>query len=224
MGDRIGTTRRAARSTGEETPPSVFRRKSCLDDGWDDARLKRAIASAQAGDLEGIRFLYSRFADNVYGYVQSIVRDSYEAEDVTQHVFVKMMSVIGKYDRRGGPFAAWMLRVARNVAIDHVRQRQAIPVEEVFSSEEESTESATASPLWDALAALTEEQREVVVLRHFGGLSPQEIAGRLGKTEASVHGLHHRGRAVLQRELLHLGSAPAVLGGGRAERLAASPA
>lgn len=192
--------------------PSVFRRKGTLDDGWDDGRLRQAIAAAQHGDPDGIRFLYQRFADNVYGYVQSIVRDTHEAEDVTQDVFVKMISIIRKYDRTGGPFAAWMLRVARNLAIDHVRRRHAIPVEEVFSSDTASAEPVSTSPIYDALLALTEEQREVVVLRHFGGLSPQEIAAGIGKTHASVHGLHHRGRVVLQRELMKLGSAPAVRG------------
>lgn len=208
----MNETGTASRQGERETQPSVFRRKTTLDDDWDDARLHRAIALAQEGDLEGIRFLYARFADNIYGYVQSIVRDSYEAEDVTQHVFVKMISVIDKYNRRGGPFAAWMLRVARNVAIDHVRQRQAVPVEEVFSSDVET--APPGGSVWDALLTLTDEQREVVVLRHLAGLSPQEIAERLGKTEASIHGLHHRGRAVLQRELLSLGSAPAVRSGG----------
>ena len=55
----------------------------------------------------------------------------HEAEDVTQHVFAKLMTVIGKYEPRDVPFSAWILRVARNVAIDHMRQRRAIPCEEV---------------------------------------------------------------------------------------------
>jgi RNA polymerase sigma-70 factor (ECF subfamily) len=54
------------------------------------------------------------------------------------------------------------------------------------------------------------EQREVLVLRHLVGLSPLEIADRLGKTEGSVHGLHHRGRAALQLALRDLEAAPVV--------------
>ena len=60
-----------------------------------------------------------------------IVRDEYEAEDVTQHVFAKLMKILHKYEPRGVPFAAWILRVARNVAVDHMRARRAIPCEEV---------------------------------------------------------------------------------------------
>jgi RNA polymerase sigma-70 factor (ECF subfamily) len=54
------------------------------------------------------------------------------------------------------------------------------------------------------------EQREVLVLRHLVGLSPGEIAKRLGKTEGSIHGLHHRGRAALQGLLREMNSAPVV--------------
>jgi len=62
----------------------------------------------------------------------------------------------------------------------------------------------------EALAALPEDQREVVVLRHILGLSPKEIADRLGKSEPSVHGLHHRGRGSLKAALIARGSGPAV--------------
>ena len=73
--------------------------------------------------MDAVRFLYVRFKDNVYGYVLSIVREPHEAEDVTQQVFMKLMSSISKYEPRAVPFTAWILRVARNVAIDHLRQR-----------------------------------------------------------------------------------------------------
>jgi RNA polymerase sigma-70 factor (ECF subfamily) len=62
--------------------------------------------------------------------------------------------------------------------------------------------------LKEALAALPEEQRKVLVLRHVAGLSPAEIPDRLGKTESSIHGLHHRGRATLKAALTDLGSGP----------------
>ena len=61
-----------------------------------------------------------------------------------------------------------------------------------------------------ALAALPDEQREVVVLRHIVGLTPAEIADRMGRSESSIHGLHHRGRRTLQRELRLLESTPST--------------
>jgi len=64
--------------------------------------------------------------------------------------------------------------------------------------------------LRQALETLPGEQREVLILRHIVGLSPVEIADVLGKTESSVHGLHHRGRLSLKTALQDLGAAPVV--------------
>jgi RNA polymerase sigma-70 factor (ECF subfamily) len=188
-------------------PSGRFKSKSKLDDSdVPDRIVARAVARAQQGDAEAVRFLYVRYADNVYGYVRSIVRDEYEAEDVTQHVFAKLMTVIGKYQPRGVPFSAWILRLAHNVAIDHIRMRRAIPAAEVYGADETTDESSgdRARDLRSALAALPEEQRDVVVLRHVVGLTPGEIAERLGRTESSIHGLHHRGRRALRTQLQEL--------------------
>jgi RNA polymerase sigma-70 factor (ECF subfamily) len=174
-------------------------------------KTKLAVARAKEGDGEALRFLYVSYSHNIYGYVRSIVRDDHEAEDVTQHVFAKLMTTIGKYDDRGVPFFAWLLRLARNVAIDHLRANRVTPIEtlpEVGSSSVADLDQLHT--VRDALSALPEEQREVVVLRHMVGLSPSEIAHRLGRTESSIHGLHHRGRRALQRELRALETEPST--------------
>jgi RNA polymerase sigma-70 factor (ECF subfamily) len=175
--------------------------------------VSRAIRRAQHGDTEALGFLYARYADNVCGYVRSIVHDQHEAEDITQHVFAKLIDVIGKYEERDVPFFAWILRVARNVAVDHLRRRRAIPVEEVRPLEHGDPVAAGGrlTELREALATLPPDQREVLFLRHFTGLSPTEIAERLGRTEGSVHGLHHRGRRALTAELRSRGAAPATV-------------
>jgi RNA polymerase sigma-70 factor (ECF subfamily) len=175
----------------------------------------RAVKRAQAGDRDAFGFLYARYADNVHGYVRSIVGDHHEAEDVTHQVFAKLLSVIGKYQERNVPFLAWLLRVARNVAVDHVRQNRLVPVEEVRATESFDGHRAIAEPgrshdLMEALAGLPKEQRDVLVMRHVVGLSPMEIARRTGKTEGSIHGLHHRGRRALQAELIDRNAAPTV--------------
>jgi RNA polymerase sigma-70 factor, ECF subfamily len=183
------------------------------------ARLvSRAVGRAQAGDREALGFLYVRYADNIYGYVRSIVHDHHEAEDVTQQVFAKLIHVIGKYEERDVPFFAWILRVARNVAVDHVRRQRLVPVEEVRVSDRGEGDPAGGGRMRDlteALAKLPEAQREVLVLRHFVGLSPMEIAQRTGRSEGSIHGLHHRGRRALQADLTTRGSTPATASGGR---------
>jgi RNA polymerase sigma-70 factor (ECF subfamily) len=182
----------------------------------DPSLVTHAVARAKEGDMSALHFLYVRFADDVCGYVRSIVRDAHEAEDITQNVFAKLMTAIHKYEQREVPFAAWILRVARNVALDHVRARRQIPFEEVRTDDEghEQLGFERSQCLRDALRRLPEEQREVLVLRHLAGLSPCEIADRLGKTEGSIHGLHHRGRGALQEALRELEAAPVIAASG----------
>lgn len=190
-----------------------FRQRRTLDDSPEaTAEVQLAIARAKEGDRDALRLLYVRFSDNVYGYLRSIVRDEKEAEDLTQQVFMKLITVIVKYEDHGVPFSGWLLRLARNVALDHLRRRRPIPTEEVLDVDSHSDEGARerARDLHAALATLPEEQRSVMVMRHVVGLSPPEIAERMGRSESSIHGLHHRGRQALRLELSRLGSAPSI--------------
>lgn len=183
----------------------------------------RAVARAKQGDRDAVRFLYLRYADNVYGYVRTIVRDHHDAEDVTQQVFAKLITTISKYEPRGVPFVAWLLRMSRNVAVDAVRARRTTPVEEIFGLHDAVCEDAPerARSLHAALAALPEDQRQVVVLRHVLGLSPVEIAEQLGRTNSSVYGLHHRGRHAMCAELERLDSKPLTVARGNRMAVAA---
>jgi RNA polymerase sigma-70 factor, ECF subfamily len=190
-----------------------FRARPALNESPSDKRMvSMAVSRGREGDREAIRFLYVRYSHNIYGYVRSIVHDDHDAEDVTQHVFAKLMTVLAKYDERGVPFFAWLLRLAHNASIDHLRGRRATPAEEVFGADERSDETTIdrSHSLHEALRALPDEQRSVVVLRHVVGLTPGEIASALGRTESSIHGLHHRGRRALQAELASRDFAPST--------------
>lgn len=198
-------------STDVQSRSCGFRRRCDLrETARDLATVQAAVTAARKGDRAALGVLYEHYADNVYGYVLSIVRDEHEAEDVTQHVFAKLMTSIERYEPRAVPFSAWILRVSRNVALDHLRQRRAIPCEEVRGGEtgEDEAVQDRLMDLRQALEALPGNQREVVVLRHLVGLTPGEIADRMGRSESSVHGLHHRGRGALRERLTELGSAP----------------
>jgi RNA polymerase sigma-70 factor, ECF subfamily len=193
---RAGSTRRFTRTTD----PTASH----------DGLLGRAIQRAQQGDTSALHFLYVRYADDVYGFVNSLVRDHHDAEDITQNLFAKLMRIIGKYEQREVPFSAWILRVARNAALDHMRARRQIPFEEVRTSDNGDDQVAfdRLQSLRLALDRLPQDQREVLILRHIAGLTPPEIAEALGKTESSIHGLHHRGRGALQAALRELKAAP----------------
>ncbi|HEY1713496.1 MAG TPA: sigma-70 family RNA polymerase sigma factor [Solirubrobacteraceae bacterium] len=187
-----------------------FRSSTTLDESPETMRKVRlAVARAKEGDREALRYLYVVYSHNIYGYVRSIVHDEHEAEDVTQHVFAKLMTAIAKYDDRGVPFFAWLLRLARNLAIDHLRANRLTPTENVLDPDTSATiDLDQAETVREALATLPDEQRRVVLMRHVIGLSPGEIAEQMGRSEGSIHGLHHRGRRALQRELQRLDSTP----------------
>jgi RNA polymerase sigma-70 factor (ECF subfamily) len=179
----------------------------------DGQRLAHALAGGRQGDPEAIHYLYDRYANDVYSYLCTILRDDREAEDITQNVFIKLIRILPKYEERAVPFSAWLFRVARNAALDHFRAQRMIPYGDVrdprtTGSDEELERHRT---LRDALSALSPEQRRVVLWRHLLGLSPVEIAERLGRTEGAIHALHHRGRLAIQAELRSMNCAPSTM-------------
>src|SRR2546429_8404964 len=130
--------------------------------------LSRVIARAKEGDHGAIHWLYVNYSDNVYGYARSILRDEYEAEDIRQQVFARLITSIGRYEERSVPFSAWLLRVTHNMAIDHLRRRRPILCEEAPAIDERADDRGRelSEALTQALAELPEIQRDVIVLRH----------------------------------------------------------
>jgi RNA polymerase sigma-70 factor, ECF subfamily len=208
IGGAQGAIRREADQIESAQGRGRFRRRRKLDHSPRAERLVlAAVAQAKEGDADALRFLYLRYADNVYGYVCSIVRDEYEAEDVTQQIFAKLLTSLARYEPRVVPFSAWILRVAHNAAIDHVRARRPVPLEEVHPPDVADDGAGGRERFADlrlALDALPAEQRDVLVLRFLVGLTPREVAEHIGRSEDAVHGLQHRGRRRLRTEMHQL--------------------
>jgi RNA polymerase sigma-70 factor, ECF subfamily len=182
-----GAIRREADQIESALGRGRFSRRRELDHSPRAERLVlAAVDRAKEGDADALRFLYLRYADNVYGYVCSIVRDEFEAEDVTQHIFAKLMTALARYEPGVVPFSAWILRVAHNAAIDHVRTRRPLPLEDVHPPDVATDDGAHGrerfADLRLALAALPAEQRDVIVLRFLVGLTPREVAEHLGRS------------------------------------------
>jgi RNA polymerase sigma-70 factor (ECF subfamily) len=191
-----------------------FRRRGMAVDSPEDRRLARAAAEhARDGDEDALRLLYLRFADNVFSYVCSIVHDEHDAEDVTQAVFARLPAALRRYEPREVPFQSWIVRVAHNAAIDHLRSRRLVPCDQVRSPDlaADDVGRERLEALRVALSGMPTEQREVVVLRFVGGMTPGEIAERMGRSENAVHALQHRGRRRLCSELERLEAAPAAV-------------
>jgi RNA polymerase sigma-70 factor, ECF subfamily len=178
----------------------------------DEVLVALAVAQAKEGDRSALQFLYIRYAKDVHRYVNSIVRDHHEAEDITQGVFLRLTRALKSYTAYEVPFSAWLRRVARNAALENLRSTRITPVHEVPTANEntEALRSERVQDLKEALERLPYEQREVLVLRHLAGLSPGEIARMLHKTESAIHGLHHRARGTLKTALQELEATPVI--------------
>ena len=177
----------------------------------DERRIRRLVTAAQAGDREAMHVLYVSFAPGLRAYVARIV-GRHDAEDVTQQVFAKLIHELPSYRPGEAPFSAWLLRVARNLAVDHLRRSRRAPCAEVGVGEavaDEARRERTAL-LREALSGLPSAQREVLLLHHLVGLSPGEIADSLGRSVHSIHCLHNRGRSAARTALDRLGARPAT--------------
>ncbi|WCB95094.1 ECF RNA polymerase sigma-E factor [Baekduia alba] len=178
----------------------------------DELRTRRVVGAARAGDRDAMAELYVLHAPAVHAHVLRVLKDLDDADDVTQQVFAKLLTGLDRYRPGEAPFIVWVLRVARNTAIDHVRRARAVPVDDVDQTRARDDQGAgeVRSALRAALALLPQGQRDVLLLTHLVGLSPHEIAAVLGCSVRAVHGLHYRGRAAVRATLTDLGSAPAV--------------
>ena len=152
-------------------------------------------------DLEAFRSLYDRYGDLVYSAVLRIVRDVHIAQDMVQEVFLRIWRRPESYVAQRGRFSTWLISVARNRAVDEVRARSRRYRHETASPEQQERElpssddndPALTAELADqrrliikALVELPLEQRRVIELAYFGGLTQQEIAQKLSQPLGTV--------------------------------------
>jgi RNA polymerase sigma-70 factor (ECF subfamily) len=224
QGDKGGLSMlTASRGAVEPDRPAVAplfaERRRGHDDDRERRLTRRAVQRASDGDGEAMGELYDRYAGRVYGHVRRMMRDRHDAEDITQLVFLRLIRTLDRYDERAGDFCPWLLRVARNLAIDELRRRRPVLIGDVFAPDaaQPGDEAAVirADAVRGALADLSDDQREVVLLRQVVGLRPREIADRMQRSEGSVHALYHRGRVAMQASLEDAESVPATRGSGR---------
>ena len=169
------------------------------------------ITHALGGDVDAIGALYDQHHQSIFRYVWLRVGDRQLAEDLTGDVFTRMLAALPSYRSVGLPFRAWLYRIAHNLLVDHYRkENQRVSVSLDAIEDQDAGESDLASTLdrkldvervQRALSLLDQPHRDVVVLRFVCGLSLQEVALALDKSEAAVKSLQHRGLAALRRTL-----------------------
>jgi RNA polymerase sigma-70 factor (ECF subfamily) len=149
------------------------------------------IRSFQEGDTEAFEVLIYRYKDKIYSSILFFVKDNYLAEDLFQDVFIKIIDTLkNKRYTEEGKFLPWALRIAHNLCVDYFRKVKRTPAiktsdnKDIFDvinvyeegADQKIMQSQSHDRVRMMLELLPEEQREIIVLRHYANLSFKEIA------------------------------------------------
>src|SRR5438874_4667754 len=167
------------------------------------------VRRAQRYEEDALQQLYEKYHPKIYNYAFLQMGDVQAAEDLAADVMLKMLESVRKYEFKGLPFGAWVFRIARNRLIDLHRRRKRrgeVDLNETLSS-------ALASPhalaeraldrgqLQVALKHLTDEQRQVIVLKFIEGFDNRSVGKIMARSEGAVKSLQHRALGSLRRLL-----------------------
>jgi RNA polymerase sigma-70 factor (ECF subfamily) len=164
---------------------------------------ERQLIEAAQKDPRRFAELYEQNFERVYAFITRRVRDRAVAEDLTSSVFHRALESLPRFEWRGVPFAAWLLRIARNAVADHwqraAREQGNPRAEEAGETDLEEVERrATLFRLVDGLPA---DQRRVVVERFVEQRSIREIAQALGRSQGAVKQLQFRALEILRARM-----------------------
>lgn len=157
-------------------------------------------------DPDAFVALYSRYFDRVYSYVRVALANEHDAQDAAQTVFMRMYEALPRYRQHGQPFEAWLLRIARNHVIDHMRKNNRIEVSDPSDVEHrhesllaKRSDALVRPPAWideeellGLVEQLSQEQRQTLVLRFMLDLSVEETAHVMDRSPEAVRALQFR--------------------------------
>ena len=145
-----------------------------------------AVLAVREGNRDAFRFLVERYSRGVFRLGYRMTGNEQDAEDVVQEAFLRAFRQLNRYESRSS-FSTWLYRIAANYSLDLIRSRRSTEaVEDVTLMEpspgpERLLEGVRMQETLDAaLKALTQQERTAFVLRHYEGLSIEEISGTLG--------------------------------------------
>lgn len=170
---------------------------------------KELMRRAKAGDETAIAAIYELYFTPVYRYLRLRVANREDCEDLVQMVFLKAYQAFPNFQEREGSPLAYFFTIARNLAIDHWRKQRGHLHSDIESFElidgSEASDQALAGEgkrlVYQALAKLKKDQREVLILRFINELSNREIAGIMEKTEEAVRQIQSRALRALRKEM-----------------------
>ena len=168
------------------------------------------LQRARERDPAALAAIYDAYAPKIYAYIYRHIRDPHRAEDLTSTVFLKMLESLNKNNFARDRLQSWLYRIAHNVIIDDVRYQQRRPTQALYDTIEMGSEDDPAiladkrikeKVIWDAIQQLTEDQKNVIILRFGEGLTAPQVAKILNKTEEAVRALQRRGLSNLRKIL-----------------------
>lgn len=167
------------------------------------------VRRAQSFDEDALKSLYETYYPKIYGYAFLQMGDIQAAEDLASDVMLKMIESIRSYKFKGLPFGAWVFRIARNRLIDlHRRRRRRgeVDLSETLAGTLASPQSMAEralerGQLQVAMKHLTDEQRQVIVLKFIQGFDNRSIGRIMGRSEGAIKSLQHRALNALRRVL-----------------------
>ena len=138
--------------------------------------------------------LYEEYYDKIARYVYVHISNKEEAEDIAGEVFLKALESLKSYREQGVPMQGWLFRIAHNLTVDYLRKmnkRRTVPIDSVVLQGNDNPANTAEKNIefervTKAMKKLTTEQREVINLRFFGGLTSKEVGGVLGKSDGAV--------------------------------------
>ena len=168
------------------------------------------VDAAKDGDQQALSELYLLYFPRVYRYILARTGNTYDAEDLAEEVFMKVLEAIDRFQWREAPFAAWLFRIAHNAIISQRRKETArgrsapltdtLPVDSA-GPEELVEHRLVLNSVMDAAQKLPDAQRQVIALRFGAGLSVAETARAMNKGEGNVKVIQHKAIAKL-REMM----------------------
>jgi RNA polymerase sigma-70 factor (ECF subfamily) len=168
------------------------------------------VRQAKKGNSEAFGSLYDAYLERIYRFVYFRVEDQQTAEDITSQVFLKAWENLGRFKIGGTPFLAWLYTIAQNAVIDHYRTRKVTAaLDDVRLSDPGHAEhvehgidfQVEMTSVKTALLTLTDDQRQVILLKFIDEMSNEEIARHLGKREGAIRALQMRGLKALAKRL-----------------------
>ena len=166
---------------------------------------RELIKAAQKGDPQAYAALYDRYALAIFRFLYAQTSHRLDAEDLTSEVFLRAWQSLPKYRERGFPFSSFLFSVARNAVIDLRRrvQREERATQQMAEDLPFTADGLDAhwqhQALFQHLSQLSDDYRMVLSLRFISGLSPQEAARVLNRSEGATRVLQYRALAALRK-------------------------